>query len=113
MGRDPAFLALSPRCPDDALLYWGAPHTGLRNWRAELKFAESGTMTCDNVADFGPGVLQPSVGIYVGYYGEERVLGQPPYAAVQTGQTVSHDEQQDFPICRLLGRLWAGPGHEG
>jgi hypothetical protein len=52
------------------------------------KFAESGTMTFDNVADFGPGVLQPTVGIYLGFYGEERVAGNPPYADVQPNQTV-------------------------
>ena len=53
------------------------------------KFAESGTMTFDNVADFGPGILQPAVGIYLGYYGEERAAGDPPYADVQPDQTVS------------------------
>jgi hypothetical protein len=53
------------------------------------KFAESGTMTFDNVADFGPGVLQPAVGIYIGAYGEERAEGYPPYADVQPNQTVA------------------------
>ncbi|MBI5031085.1 MAG: hypothetical protein HZB51_11200 [Chloroflexi bacterium] len=49
-----------------------------------LKRAQLGTMTFDNVADFGPGVLQPSVGIAV----LDRVVGGPPYADVQPGQTV-------------------------
>jgi hypothetical protein len=53
------------------------------------KFAESGTMTFDNVADFGPGVVQPTVGIYLGYYGEVRAPGSPPFADVQPNQTVS------------------------
>jgi len=44
----------------------------------------SGTVTFDNVADFGPGVLQPSIGIW-GLY---RFTSYPPYADVQPGQTV-------------------------
>ncbi len=52
------------------------------------RFAESGRMRFDNVADFGPGVLQPAAGIYLGPRGEERALGYPPYADVQPGQTV-------------------------
>jgi len=51
-------------------------------------FAQSGTMRINNVADFGPGVLQPAIGIYTGAYGENRSLGYPPYADVQPGQTV-------------------------
>ena len=43
-----------------------------------------GTVTFDNVADFGPGVLQPAVGIYGGY----RILASPPLADVQPGATV-------------------------
>ena len=50
-----------------------------------IKKAEWGTMTFDNVADFGPGVLQPAVAIVV----LDRTLGHPPYADVQPGQTVS------------------------
>jgi PKD repeat protein len=52
-------------------------------------FATFGTMTFNNVADFGPGVLQRAVGIYIGYWGEERSEGYPPYADVQPNQTVS------------------------
>ncbi len=49
-----------------------------------IKKAVWGTMTFDNVADFGPGVSQPSVAIV----GLDRTLGYPPYADVQPGQTV-------------------------
>jgi len=48
------------------------------------RFAEDGMMTFDNVADFGPGVLQPAVGIY----GERRTEAYPPVADVQPGATV-------------------------
>lgn len=51
------------------------------------RFAQSGTMTFDNVADFGPGVLQRAVGIYTSGSGEYRTEGYPPYADVQPGQT--------------------------
>jgi TolB protein len=44
-----------------------------------------GTVTFNDVADFGPGVLQPSIGIY-GLY---RITSYPPYADVQPGQTVA------------------------
>ena len=53
------------------------------------RFATNGTMTFDNVADFGPGVLQRAVGIYTDYWGEQRSEGYPPYADVQPNQTVS------------------------
>ena len=43
-----------------------------------------GTVTFDDVADFGPGVLQPSIGIG----GLDRFTSGPPYADVQPGQTV-------------------------
>jgi TolB protein len=43
-----------------------------------------GTVTFDDVADFGPGIHQPSIGIY-GLY---RFTSYPPYADVQPGQTV-------------------------
>lgn len=52
------------------------------------KYATNGTMTFDNVADFGPGVLQPAVGIHITIYSVERMLGYPPYADVQPGKTV-------------------------
>jgi len=44
----------------------------------------NGTVTVDNVADLGPGVLQPAVGIY----GSLRILAAPPLADVQPGATV-------------------------
>jgi TolB protein len=53
------------------------------------RFAQPGAMTFDNVADFGPGVLQRAVGIYTNLWGEQRSEGYPPYADVQPGQRVS------------------------
>jgi len=53
------------------------------------RFATNGRMTFDNVADFGPGVLQRAVGIYTNLWGEQRSEGYPPYADVQPNQTVS------------------------
>lgn len=53
------------------------------------RYATNGTMTFDNVADFGPGVLQPAVGIYIGAYGAERTEGYPPYADVRPNKTVA------------------------
>jgi TolB protein len=53
------------------------------------KFAQNGTMTFDNVADFGPGVLQRAVGIYTSGFGEVRAEGYPPYADVQPNRTVA------------------------
>ena len=43
-----------------------------------------GTVTFNDVADFGPGVHQPSIGIG----GLDRFTSYPPYADVQPGQTV-------------------------
>ncbi len=43
-----------------------------------------GTVTFDDVADFGPGVYQPSIGIG----GLDRFTSYPPYADVQPDQTV-------------------------
>ena len=43
-----------------------------------------GTVTFDNVADFGPGVEQPAIGIYGGL----RILASPPMADVQPNATV-------------------------
>lgn len=45
----------------------------------------SGTVTFDDVADFGPGVLQPAVGLY----GELRILASPPLADVKPKAKVS------------------------
>jgi hypothetical protein len=89
----------SPNCAALANLPKGSVTVNVNNSAGSLaevyvqgapgaKFAESGTMKFDNVADFGPGVLQRAVGIYTGYYGEERTEGYPPYADVQPNQTV-------------------------
>ena len=43
-----------------------------------------GTVTFDDVADFGPGVYQPSIGIG----GLDRFTSYPPYADVQPGKTL-------------------------
>ena len=43
-----------------------------------------GAVTFDDVADFGPGVYQPSIGIG----GLDRFTSYPPYADVQPGKTV-------------------------
>jgi hypothetical protein len=53
------------------------------------RFTTGGAMTFDNVADFGPGVLQRAVGIYTSMWGENRTEGYPPFADVQPNQTVS------------------------
>ena len=44
----------------------------------------NGTVRFDDVADFGPGVHQPSIGIY----GLSRFTSYPPYADVEPSQTV-------------------------
>ncbi len=50
-----------------------------------IKSADGATVTFNNVADFGTGVLQPAVGIY----GELRFLASPPVADVQPGKTAA------------------------
>lgn len=45
-------------------------------------------MTFNNVADFGAGIGQPAIGLYVGIYGEERTMQTGTPADVQPGQTV-------------------------
>ena len=62
------------------------PGTYLSTWQARRgsRGPKWDTMTFDNVADFGPGVPQPSVAIVV----LDRALGCQPYADVQPGQTV-------------------------
>jgi len=50
----------------------------------EVKSTYGGTVRFDDVADFGPGVVQPSIGIY----GMYRLTSYPPYADVKPGQTV-------------------------
>jgi len=61
------------------------PGVGLCAGRAGHQWVDySGTVRFDDVADFGPGVYQPSIGIY----GLTRFTSYPPYADVQPGQTV-------------------------
>lgn len=50
-----------------------------------LKYANTGRVRFDNVADFGPGVLQPAVGIN----GDQRTQANPPLADVVPGATVA------------------------
>ena len=50
-----------------------------------LKYANSSRVRFDNVADFGPGVLQPAVGIN----GDQRTQANPPLADVVPGATVA------------------------
>ena len=85
-----------PAAAELAKLPKGSVTVSVSNWTAdrvqvyvagapELKsVAGDGEMTFDDVADFGPGVLQPSIGIW-GLY---RFTSYPPYADVQPGQTV-------------------------
>lgn len=54
------------------------------------RYAEDGTMTFDDVADFGPGVLQPAVGIY----GERRTEAYPPLLVTFTNQS-----RGDYDTC--------------
>jgi hypothetical protein len=89
----------SPACAALAALPKGSVEVNVTNSAGPLalvyvqgapgaKFAQSGTMRFDNIADFGPGVLQPAVGIYESFFGEQRTEGYPPYADVQPNQTV-------------------------
>jgi hypothetical protein len=86
----------SPACAVLATLPQGSVEVNVTNYTYALVQAYvqgapgvqsvfDGTVTFNNVADFGPGVLQPAIGIYGGY----RILANPPLADVQPGQTVS------------------------
>ncbi len=86
----------SPACAELAGLPKGSVTVVVENYTGELAWVYvqgapeiksvlgSGTVTFSDVADFGPGVLQPSIGIW----GEYRFTSYPPYADVQPGQTV-------------------------
>jgi hypothetical protein len=86
----------APACAVLASLPKGSVTVNITNWTSDLVQAYvagapgiqtvlyDGTMTFDNVADFGPGVPQPAVGIY-GLY---RIMSSPPLADVQPGKTV-------------------------
>ena len=86
----------SPACAGLAALPKGSVTVNVANYTSSLvqvyvqgapgvMSAFGSTVTFDNVADFGPGVLQPAVGVYGGY----RILASPPLADVQPGQTVA------------------------
>jgi hypothetical protein len=88
----------SPACAVLASLPKGAVTVDVSNYTSELVWVYvqgapdveavlggfSGTVTFNDVADFGPGVHQPSIGIG----GLDRFTSYPPYADVQPGQTV-------------------------
>jgi hypothetical protein len=88
----------SPACAVLASLPKGAVTVDVSNYTSELVWVYvqgapdveavlggfSGTVTFNDVADFGLGVLQPSIGIG----GLDRFTSYPPYADVQAGQTV-------------------------
>ncbi|MCE5237816.1 hypothetical protein LLH23_04930 [bacterium] len=70
----------------------------------ELKSVPAnGTMTFDDVADFGPGVWQPAVGIY-GLY---RIMPSPPLADIEPGKTVPGG---NLIISRYSGIRFFGAG---
>ncbi len=89
----------SPACAALAGLPKGAVKVIVRNWLNDMAWVYvqgapevkpvdafyEGSLTFDDVADFGPGVLQSSIGI-AGLY---RYPGVEPYADVQLGQTVN------------------------
>jgi hypothetical protein len=86
----------SPACAALATLPKGSVAVDVSNYTSSLvqvyvqgapgikSVFNDGTVVLDNVADFGPGVVQPAVGIY----GELRILASPPLADVQPGATV-------------------------
>jgi len=89
----------SPACAELAGLPKGSVTVNVNNYTSSLIWVyvqgapgvESvlggffGTVTIDDVADFGPGVYQASIGIG----GLDRITSYPPYADVQPGQTVA------------------------
>ncbi len=88
----------SPACAVLAGLPKGAVTVNVNNYTSDMIWVyvegapsvksvlgnSSGTVTFDDVADFGPGVYQPSIGIG----GLDRFTSYPPYADVQPGKTV-------------------------
>ncbi len=88
----------APACAALAGLPKGSVTVNVNNWTSTpiwvyvegapgVKYVTCGacTVTFDNVADLGPGVLQPAIGIY-GLY---RILPGPPFADVQPNKTVA------------------------
>jgi TolB protein len=86
----------SPACAALATLPKGSVTLHVTNWTSSLvqvyvqgapgvkSVFDDGTVTLNNVADFGPGVRQPAVGIYGGY----RIMASLPAADVQPNATV-------------------------
>ncbi|MGE5601684.1 MAG: hypothetical protein ACM30E_01460 [Nitrososphaerales archaeon] len=86
----------SPACAVLATLPQGAVTVNVNNYTSDLVWVYvagapsvksilgDGIVTFDKVADFGSGVLQPSIGVW-GLY---RFVSYPPYADVQPGKTV-------------------------
>ena len=87
----------SPACAALAGLPKGSVTVNVYNYTSDLVWVYvqgapgvktilgSGTVTFNDVANFGPGVHQPSIGIW----GLDRFTSYPPYADVQPGQTVA------------------------
>jgi TolB protein len=86
----------SPACAVLAGLPKGSVTVNFSNWTSSWvqvyvqgapgikSVLSDGTITFDNVADLGPGVPQPPVGIY-GLY---RIMSSPPFADVKPNETV-------------------------
>ena len=86
----------APACAELASLPKGSVTVNVTQWTNDLvqvyvagapepqTVLYDGTITFDNVADFGPGVAQPAIGIW-GLY---RIFASPPLADVQPGETV-------------------------
>jgi TolB protein len=105
----------SPACAALATLPKGSVTVDVTNYTSSLaqvyvqgapgikSVLYGGTVTFDNVADFGAGIVQPAVGIY----GEYRILASPPLADVQPGATVPGGS---LTIAAFTGIDAFGPG---
>jgi hypothetical protein len=105
----------SPACAALAGLPKGSVTVNVTNWTSDLvqvyvagapgiqTVLYDGTVTFHNVADFGPGVAQPAVGIWGGY----RIMPSPPLADVQPGATVPGGT---LIISEYSGIEWFGAG---
>lgn len=86
----------APACAELASLPKGSVTVDVTYWTSDLvqvyvagapepqTVLYDGTITFGNVADFGPGVAQPAIGIW-GLY---RIFSSPPLADVQPGETI-------------------------
>ena len=105
----------APACAALAALPKGSVTVNVTNWTIELVQAyvagapgiqtvlHDGTVTFDDVADFGPGIAQPAVGIW----GLTRIFASPPLADVQPGATVAGG---NLIISPYSGIEWFGTG---